>query len=313
MNISRKYLEKVNNLTSTYTIKTPVLINQKINAICGAEIFFKCENFQKSGSFKFRAATNAVLNLNDSQKKNGVITHSSGNFALALSLASQNQSITAHIVMPENAPEIKKQSVLKSNSNLVVCKSTLKSREETSKEIQDKYNLTFIHPSNNFDVILGNSTVVSELLNDHTDLDYVLCPVGGGGLISGSALACEVYSNKCEVIGVEPLNVNDAYRSLLSGKIEFNSTTDTIADGLRTNLGDINFPIILKYIKTIICVEESEIVNAMNLVYDKLDMLIEPSSAVAFAGVLKEREKFKGKKIGIIISGGNVEKKNLSF
>ena len=194
-----------------------------------------------------------------------------------------------------------------------MCKSTLKSREETSKEIQDKYNLTFIHPSNNFDVILGNSTVVSELLNDHTDLDYVLCPVGGGGLISGSALACEVYSNKCEVIGVEPLNVNDAYRSLLSGKIEFNSTTDTIADGLRTNLGDINFPIILKYIKTIICVEESEIVNAMNLVYDKLDMLIEPSSAVAFAGVLKEREKFKGKKIGIIISGGNVEKKNLSF
>ena len=139
MNISRKYLEKVNNLTSTYTIKTPVLINQKINAICGAEIFFKCENFQKSGSFKFRAATNAVLNLDASQKKSGVITHSSGNFAQALSLASQNQSITAHIVMPENAPEIKKQSVLKSNSNLVVCKSTLKSREETSKEIQDKY------------------------------------------------------------------------------------------------------------------------------------------------------------------------------
>ena len=313
MNISIESLEKVKNLTSSYTIKTPVLINQKINAICGAEIFFKCENFQNSGSFKFRAATNAVLNLDDSQKKNGVITHSSGNFAQALSLASQNQSITAHIVMPENAPEIKKQSVLKSNSNLVVCKSTLESREQTSKEIQDKHNLTFIHPSNNLDVILGNSTVVSELLNDHNDLDYIICPVGGGGLISGSALACEAYSNKCEVVGAEPLNVNDAYRSLQSGKIEFNSTTDTIADGLRTNLGDINFPIILNYIKTIICVEESEIVNAMKLVYDKLDMLIEPSSAVAFAGVLKEKEKFKGKKIGVIISGGNVEKKNLPF
>ena len=313
MNISRKSLEKVKNITSTYTIKTPVLINQKINAICSAEIFFKCENFQKSGSFKFRAATNAILNLDDSQKKNGVITHSSGNFAQALSLASQNQSITAHIVMPENAPEIKKQSVLKSNSNLVVCKSTLESREKTSKKIQDKHNLTFIHPSNNLDVILGNSTVVSELLNDYNDLDYIICPVGGGGLLSGSALACEVYSNKCEVVGAEPLNVNDAYRSLRSGKIEFNSTTDTIADGLRTNLGDINFPIILNYIKTIICVEECEIVNAMKLVYDKLDMLIEPSSAVAFAGVLKEKEKFKGKKIGVIISGGNVEKRNLPF
>ena len=313
MNISRKSLEKVKNITSTYTIKTPVLINQKINAICSAEIFFKCENFQKSGSFKFRAATNAILNLDDSQKKNGVITHSSGNFAQALSLASKNQSITAHIVMPENAPQIKKQSVLKSNSNLVVCKSTLESREKTSKKIQHKHNLTFIHPSNNLDVILGNSTVVSELLNDYNDLDYIICPVGGGGLLSGSALACEVYSNKCEVVGAEPLNVNDAYRSLRSGKIEFNSTTDTIADGLRTNLGDINFPIILNYIKTIICVEESEIVNAMKLVYDKLDMLIEPSSAVAFAGVLKEKEKFKGKKIGVIISGGNVEKKNLPF
>lgn len=313
MNISRKSLEKVKNITSTYTIKTPVLINQKINAICSAEIFFKCENFQKSGSFKFRAATNAILNLDDSQKKNGVITHSSGNFAQALSLASKNQSITAHIVMPENAPQIKKQSVLKSNSNLVVCKSTLESREKTSKKIQDKHNLTFIHPSNNLDVILGNSTVVSELLNDYNDLDYIICPVGGGGLLSGSALACEVYSNKCEVVGAEPLNVNDAYRSLRSGKIEFNSTTDTIADGLRTNLGDINFPIILNYIKTIICVEECEIVNAMKLVYDKLDMLIEPSSAVAFAGVLKEKEKFKGKKIGVIISGGNVEKRNLPF
>jgi len=310
---SKDYLDEIKTSITKYVTKTPVLSNKIINSICGAEIFFKCENFQKSGSFKFRAATNAVLNLDSSQKKNGVITHSSGNFAQALSLASQAQNITAHIVMPKNAPEFKKRAVLQCNNNLVECQSTIIDREKISKKIQDKYDLTFIHPSNNLNVILGNSTVVSELLDDHTDLDYIICPVGGGGLISGSAVACEAYSSSCEVIGAEPANVNDAYRSLQSKQIEYNSTTDTLADGLRTNLGDINFPIILKYVNTIICIDEIEIINAMKLIYDKLDMLIEPSSAVAFAAVLKEKEKFKGKKIGVIISGGNVENNNLPF
>ena len=310
---SKDYLDEIKTSITKYVTKTPVLSNKIINSICGAEIFFKCENFQKSGSFKFRAATNAVLNLDSAQKKNGVITHSSGNFAQALSLASQAQNITAHIVMPKNAPEFKKRAVLQCNNNLVECQSTIIDREKISKKIQDKYDLTFIHPSNNLNVILGNSTVVSELLDDHTDLDYIICPVGGGGLISGSAVACEAYSSSCEVIGAEPANVNDAYRSLQSKQIEYNSTTDTLADGLRTNLGDINFPIILKYVNTIICIDEIEIINAMKLIYDKLDMLIEPSSAVAFAAVLKEKEKFKGKKIGVIISGGNVENNNLPF
>ena len=310
---SKEHLDEIKTSITKYVTKTPVLRNKKINAICGAEIFFKCENYQKSGSFKFRAATNAVLNLDSTQKKNGVITHSSGNFAQALSLASQAQNITAHIVMPKNAPEFKKRAVLQCNNNLVECQSTIVDREKISKKIQDKNDLTFIHPSNNLNVILGNSTVVSELLDDHSDLDYIICPIGGGGLISGSALACEAYSSSCEVIGAEPTNVNDAYRSLQSKQIEYNSATDTLADGLRTNLGNINFPIILKYIKTIICIDEIEIINAMKLVYDKLDMLIEPSSAVTFAAVLKEKEKFKGKKIGVIISGGNVENNNLPF
>jgi len=271
---SKDYLDEIKTSITKYVTKTPVLSNKIINSICGAEIFFKCENFQKSGSFKFRAATNAVLNLDSSQKQNGVITHSSGNFAQALSLASQAQNITAHIVMPKNAPEFKKRAVLQCNNNLVECQSTIIDREKISKKIQDKYDLTFIHPSNNLNVILGNSTVVSELLDDHTDLDYIICPVGGGGLISGSAVACEAYSSSCEVIGAEPANVNDAYRSLQSKQIEYNSTTDTLADGLRTNLGDINFPIILKYVNTIICIDEIEIINAMKLIYDKLDMLI---------------------------------------
>ena len=313
MSISRKSLEIVQSSMSQYVIKTPVLKNKEINSICDSIIFFKCEKFQKSGSFKFRAATNAILNLNETVKKSGVITHSSGNFAQALALASKNQHISSYIVMPQNAPKFKKNAVLKINDNLIECKSTLDERENTTREIQNKYNLTFIHPSNNLDVILGNSTVVSELIQDHADLDYILCPIGGGGLLAGSALACNAYSNKCEIIGVEPLNVNDAYKSLKSKKIEYNLNTDTIADGLRTNLGDINFPIILEHIKSIICVSEDEIINAMKLIYNKLNILIEPSSAVAFAGVLKEKEKFKGKKVGIILSGGNVDSKKLPF
>jgi len=313
MNISRKSLDIVKSSMSKYVINTPVLKNKELNLICDSEIVFKCENFQKSGSFKFRAATNAILNLNETVKKSGVITHSSGNFAQALALASKNQHISSYIVMPQNAPKFKKNAVLKINDNLIECKSTLEERENTTREIQNKYNLTFIHPSNNLDVILGNSTVVSELIQDHADLDYILCPIGGGGLLAGSALACNAYSNKCEIIGVEPLNVNDAYKSLKSKKIEYNLNTDTIADGLRTNLGDINFPIILEHIKSIICVSEDEIINAMKLIYNKLNILIEPSSAVAFAGVLKEKEKFKGKKVGIILSGGNVDSKKLPF
>jgi threonine dehydratase len=313
MNISRKSLDIVKSSMSKYAINTPVLKNKELNSICDSEIVFKCENFQKSGSFKFRAATNAILNLNETDKKNGVITHSSGNFAQALALASKNQNIKSHIVMPKNAPNFKKNAVIKTTDNLIECKSTTEDREKTTTEIQTKYNLTFIHPSNDLDVILGNSTVVSELIQDHADLDYILCPIGGGGLIAGSALACNAYSNECEIIGVEPLNVNDAYRSLKSKKIEYNLKTDTIADGLRTNLGDINFPIILDYIKSIICVNEDEIINAMKLIFDKLNILIEPSSAVAFAGLLKEKEKFKGKKVGVILSGGNVDSNKLPF
>ena len=313
MSISRKSLEIVQSSMSQYVIKTPVLKNKEFNSICDSKIFFKCENFQKSGSFKFRAATNAILNLNETVKKSGVITHSSGNFAQALALASKNQNISSHIVMPKNAPKFKKNAVLKTTDNLIECNSTLVDREKTTTNLQAKYNLSFIHPSNDLDVILGNSTVVSELIQDHADLDYILCPIGGGGLLAGSALACNAYSNKCEIIGVEPLNVNDAYKSLKSKKIEYNLNTDTIADGLRTNLGDINFPIILEHIKSIICVSEDEIINAMKLIYNKLNILIEPSSAVAFAGVLKEKEKFKGKKVGVILSGGNVDSKKLPF
>ena len=215
--------------------------------------------------------------------------------------------------MPENAPRIKRNSVLKYDVNLIECKPTLEAREKTTSRILLENDLHFIHPSNDIDVILGNSTIGTELLNEFPDLDYILTPIGGGGLISGIAIASDVFSNKCEVIGVEPKEVDDAYRSLQSGKIEYNSSTKTIADGLRTNLGDINFPIIKKLIKKIICVEEVEIINTMKIFIEKLDLVIEPSSAVALAGLIAKKEIYRNKKVGVVISGGNVDLNELAF
>ncbi|HIG89431.1 MAG TPA: threonine/serine dehydratase, partial [Flavobacteriaceae bacterium] len=280
---------------------------------CNCNVYFKCENFQKTGSFKIRAASNALKSLSKKSKEKGVITHSSGNFAQGLACASTLQNINAYIVMPENAPRIKRNSVLKYDVNLIECKSTLEAREKTTSRILLENDLHFIHPSNDIDVILGNSTIGTELLKEFPDLDYILTPVGGGGLISGIAIASDVFSNKCEVIGVEPKEVDDAYRSLQSGKIEYNSSTKTIADGLRTNLGDINFPIIKKLIRKIICVKENEIINTMKIFIEKLDLVIEPSSAVALAGLIAKKEIYRNKKVGVVISGGNVDLNELAF
>jgi threonine dehydratase len=202
---------------------------------------------------------------------------------------------------------------LKYDVNLIECKSTLEAREKTTSKILLENDLHFIHPSNDIDVILGNSTIGTELLKEFPDLDYILAPIGGGGLISGIAIASDVFSNKCEVIGVEPKEVDDAYRSLQSGKIEYNSSTKTIADGLRTNLGDINFPIIKKLIRKIICVKENEIINTMKIFIEKLDLVIEPSSAVALAGLIAKKEIYRNKKVGVVISGGNVDLNELAF
>jgi threonine dehydratase len=209
--------------------------------------------------------------------------------------------------MPENAPKFKKYSVLKYDINLIECKSTIEAREKTTSKILIENDLHFIHPSNDLNVILGNSTIGTELLEEIPDLDFILSPIGGGGLISGIAIASNIFSNKCKVVGVEPKQVDDAYRSLKSGIIEYNTNTDTIADGLRTNLGDINFPIIKKLIKDIICVSENEIIDALKIFIERLDVIIEPSSAVALAGLIRKKEYYKNKKIGVVISGGNVD------
>lgn len=313
MEFSKDLLLEIHKNIKLFINRTPVLQFDFINNLCKCNVYFKCENFQKTGSFKIRAASNALNSLSKKSKEKGVITHSSGNFAQALACASNLQNIDAYIVMPENAPGIKKHSVLKYDINLIECKSTIEAREKTTSKILLENDLHFIHPSNNIDVILGNSTIGTELLEEHPDLDYILAPIGGGGLISGIAIASDVFSNKCEVIGVEPKEVDDAYRSLQSGKIEYNSSTKTIADGLKTNLGDINFPIIKKLISKIICVKEDEIIDALKIFIETLDIVIEPSSAVALAGLIAEKELYKNKKVGVVISGGNVDLESLKL
>jgi threonine dehydratase len=265
------------------------------------------------GAYKMRGATHALLNLTDEEREKGVVTHSSGNFAQALALAAQTLGITAHIVMPSSAPDVKKKGVVEYGGIIYECEPTLEARNAAAEEIQNKTGAVFLHPSNDPDVILGQGTAAYEFLLDRPDLDYILTPVGGGGLIAGTALAASYLKDSCEVIGTEPFEVDDAYRSLKSGRIEGNKTTNTIADGLKTQLGSNTFPVIRDYVKKIIRVEEKEIIEAMRLIWERMKIIVEPSSAVALAGLLRERSQFQGKKVGIIISGGNVDLARLPF
>lgn len=293
--------------------RTPILSSRQLNEWTGAKLFFKCENFQKMGAFKMRAAVNAIQSLTAEEKSKGVVTHSSGNFGQAVALAAKDIGIEAYIVMPENAPAVKVDAVKHYGGKITFCESTLKARERAANAIVQEKGARFLHPSNQIEVILGNATSAMELLVDHSDLDFVVVPVGGGGLLAGTALAVHYLSSNTSVIGGEPSEVDDAYRSLKSGKIEFNESTNTIADGLRTNLGDVNFPIIRELVNDIVLVSEEEIVVAMKLIWERMKLIVEPSSAVALAAIFKERQRFNGKKIGVIISGGNVDLKKLPF
>ena len=292
---------------------TPIFTSTLLDDLSGAKLFFKCENFQKMGAFKMRGAINAIMQLTSEQQERGVVTHSSGNFAQALSLAAKNLGVTAYIIMPNNAPKVKKDAVLDYGGIVTDCEPNLKAREAAAQQIVKEKGATFIHPSNDLDVILGNATAAMELLEVHPDLDCIISPVGGGGLQAGTALAAHYFGHQCMVIGGEPKAADDAFRSLKSGQIETNASADTVADGLRTQLGDINFPILQKYVDHIICVEEHEILKALKLLWERLKIVVEPSSAVAFAAILKDKEKFKNKQVGIILSGGNVDLETIKF
>ena len=311
--MDRDTLIQVHERIKPYLHQTPVLTSSLINSIMEANLFFKCENFQKMGAFKMRGATNAIMQLSEQQKHKGVVTHSSGNFAQALSLAAQSLHVPAYIVMPETAPKVKKNAVKGYGGIIIECEPTLEARQGTAKELERDKGATFIHPSNDLDVILGQGTAAKELLEVHPNLDVIFTPVGGGGLIAGTAIAARHFGTDCKVIGGEPFEVDDAYRSLQSGVIESNTTTDTIADGLKTQLGSINFPIIQKNVERIIRVEEHDIIHAMRLIWERMKIVCEPSSAVALAALFKEKEAFKDKNIGVIISGGNVDLSELPF
>jgi len=293
--------------------RTPVLTSSQIDRIIGARVFFKCENFQKMGAFKMRGATNAILQLTQEEKKKGVVTHSSGNHAQAIALAARSAEVKATIVMPSNAPEVKKEAVKGYGGEIVLCGNTALDREKATEEIVAKTGATMIHPSNDLNVIIGQGTVAIEMLEECPDLKAIITPVGGGGLLAGTTLAAQYFSSDCKIFAGEPSEADDAFRSLQTGKIENNKTAHTIADGLRTHLGDVNFPIIQKGVERIILVSEIEILQAMKLIWTRLKIVCEPSCAVPLAALIKEKEQFTNQKIGIIITGGNVDLENLPF
>ncbi len=309
----KEELKACHDRIKPYIHKTPVLTSSYLNDRGSCEIYFKCEQFQKMGAFKMRGAANAILSLTEHEMKNGVVTHSSGNFAQAVSLSAKSIGVPAYIVMPENAPNVKKDAVRSYNGQITECYPSIEVRQATADKIVEDTGASFLHPSNQIEVILGQGTAALELLDDYPDLDLIVTPVGGGGLVAGTALACHYFSKKCKTIGAEPSKVDDAYRSLKSGKIENNETTDTIADGLRTTLGDVNFPLIQKYVDQILLADEDEIIEAMKLIWERMKIIIEPSCALPLAVVLKNPDLFSHKKVGIILSGGNVDLKKLPF
>ena len=289
-----------------YIHRTPVMTSASIDAMTGCSLFFKCENFQKVGAFKARGAMNAILKLSPEDRRKGVATHSSGNHAQALARAAKILGVPSYIVMPRTAPEIKKRGVRAYGGEIFECEPTLAARESTLAEVVQRTGAAEIHPFNNEDVMEGQATCAKELFEDVPNLDILLAPVGGGGLLSGTALAAKYFSPHTRVVAGEPAGSDDAYRSLKSGKIE-PAQSDTIADGLLTTLGTKTFPVIRELVSEIITVTDEEIIQAMRIIWERLKIVVEPSCAVPFAAVLKEKSRFAGKRVGIILSGGNVD------
>jgi threonine dehydratase len=295
------------NRIENYIHKTPVLTSSSINKILNCNLFFKCENFQKVGAFKFRGAINAVLSLNKDELKQGVVTHSSGNFAAALSLAARMNDTTAYIVMPHTAPQVKIAAVKGYGGIIKFCEPTVEARELTAEKVINETGAKLIHSYDNYKIIEGHSSITKEVLNQVESLEYIISPVGGGGLISGISLSNHYLSSSTKVIGAEPKGADDAFRSLRDGKIYPSINPKTIADGLLTSLCERTYSIIKKYVSEIITVEETSIVQAMRMVWERMKIIVEPSASVPLAVVLENKDKFKDKRVGIIISGGNVD------
>jgi threonine dehydratase len=310
---SADYIRDAATLIKPYIHKTPVLTSVQINSMTGSELFFKCENLQKAGAFKSRGAMHAVLRLSTTEREKGVATHSSGNHAQALARAALITGTRSWIVMPKTAPEVKVNGVKNYKGNIIFCEPTLQAREQTLDEVIVQTAATVIHPYNNIQVIAGQATAALELFEQSPPLDMVLCPVGGGGLLSGTLLSRNYFSPNTTIIACEPEGANDAWQSFRAGKLIPSVNPDTIADGLLTSLGSITFPIILKYVNDIVTVSDAAIIRAMKLIWERMKIVIEPSAAVCLAAILDNKLDVTGKRVGIILSGGNVDLNKLPW
>ncbi len=307
MKITKETIEKAAERIAPYIHSTPILTNKSINELFGLDLYFKCENFQKIGAFKIRGGMNASLQLTPEQLEKGVATHSSGNHAQALAFAAKMLGIKAYIVMPESSPQVKVNAVRGYGAEVTICASNQAARESTLQAIVDKTGATFIHPYDNDEVITGQATCVKEIIEAIPDIDIVVTPVGGGGLLSGTCLGAYYFKPGLKVYAGEPEGAADAVLSIQSGKVEKAPFINTIADGLMTTLSERTLKIIKEHVTDILLVSDEEIKAALRLVYERMKIIIEPSCAVPLAAVLKNRGLFKGKKVGIILSGGNVD------
>ena len=300
---------------SSYAHRTPVLTCESLNRLTGQNLFFKCENLQKSGAFKYRGATNAISKLTPAQLKKGVVTHSSGNHAGALTLAAKNFGTTAHIVMPRTASKIKQAAVKEYGGRIIECEPTLEARLAVSEEVQKNTGATMIPPFNHRDVIAGQGTCALEFLRQVPNLDVIVVPVGGGGLIAGTCIAAKSISERIKIVGAEPTGADDAYRSKQKGELLQNETTDTICDGLLTSLGQLTWPFINEIVNRIVTVDDKEVIAAMKLFMERTKLLLEPNCAIALAAVTSPKmlELPHTKNVGIIITGGNVDLENLPW
>lgn len=304
---------EAHKLIEPYIHRTPVYTSQLVNKYFGCELFFKCENLQKVGAFKYRGATHALLKLTTKERELGVATHSSGNHAAAIALAAKFQGMVAHIVMPENAPKVKVEAVKSYGGIIHFCEPTLSARETELQAVIQNTGAKFIHPYDNFNVVCGQGTLSVELSQQVGEPDILLAPVGGGGLLSGNAIAAKGLWKKTKVYGAEPLQANDAYQSFYGKQLVPVQNPDTIADGLRTSLSPFTYSIIDANADGIVTASETAIVEAMRWMFQYLKLVVEPSSAVPLAAISENREVFEGKKVVVIVSGGNVDLRNLPF
>lgn len=299
------------NRIKSYIHRTPVFTSKKLNEIFYSELYFKCENFQKVGAFKPRGALNAILQLPQELIKKGVATHSSGNFAQALAYSASILGTNATIIMPKTAPKVKVDAVRSYGADVIFCEPTLEAREKTLEQFINFSGAVFIHPYNDYDVIAGQGTAALELLQQHPDLEIIIAPIGGGGLISGTAIAAKGINPKIKIIAAEPKGADDAYRSKNAGYIIPSINPNTIADGLLTSLGDKTFPIVQEYVDEILTVSEEAIITAMKLIFSRMKIIVEPSGAVPLAAISEYPDIFVTKKVGIILSGGNIDLEKL--